>query len=369
MRAEAYMRRAIALAEKGIGHTNPNPLVGAVIVKNRQIIGEGYHEKYGALHAERNALKNCVENPEGATMYVTLEPCCHQGKQPPCTEAIIAAGIQRVVIGSPDPNPVVAGKGVARLKDAGIAVEEDFLKDECDKLNDIFFHYIQEKEPFVALKYAMTVDGKIQASNGASQWITGERARRHVHWLRQRYAAILVGRATVEKDDPMLTTRGIQNPSHPLRIVLDTGGRIGVERKIVQTAKDYPTWIATCDMTMEKEKQLIECGVRVVRLPKKNNKVDVRVLLKQLYEEGVDSLLVEGGAEVNGTFLEEGLVNKVYAYIGGRMLGGSGKSPIGGEGLCLCEAKELVVEKIENWETDILVQYHVKEGDACLQES
>ncbi|MBE5900290.1 MAG: bifunctional diaminohydroxyphosphoribosylaminopyrimidine deaminase/5-amino-6-(5-phosphoribosylamino)uracil reductase RibD [Lachnospiraceae bacterium] len=376
MNYEDYMRRAIELAQKGEGHTNPNPLVGAVIVKNGKIIGEGYHEKYGGLHAERNALKHCCESPEGATMYVTLEPCCHHGKQPPCTEAILEAKIAKVIIGSKDPNPLVAGKGVKQLRDAGIEVEEDFLKADCDAINDIFFHYIGEKRPLVALKYAMTADGKIAASDGQSQWITGEKARAHVHRLRNRYAAILVGMGTVEKDDPMLTCRGVENPSHPLRIVLDTRGRIPEDCKLVKSARNrenipeaesagIPLWVATCDMEPSKEERLVGKGVTVVRLPKKNGKVSLPALMEKLYEAEIDSLLVEGGAEVNGSFLAEGLVDKVYAYIGGKLLGGGGKSPIGGEGLPLPDAVMLRPVEVTNWDEDILITYRVSRSPSA----
>ena len=189
---EKYMRQAIALALKGTGRVNPNPLVGAVVVKDGRIIGEGYHQQYGCPHAERNALAACTESPAGATIYVTLEPCCHHGKNPPCTEALIQAGISRVVVGSADPNPLVAGKGIAQLKAAGIQVEEGFLQAECDAINFIFFHYITTNKPYLALKYAMTADGKIACHTGASRWITGEVARHHVHQRRNNYSAIML---------------------------------------------------------------------------------------------------------------------------------------------------------------------------------
>ena len=207
MNEQDSMRRAIALARRGIPWTSPNPLVGAVIVKEDRVIGEGWHARCGTLHAERAALENCTENPAGATIYVTLEPCCHHGRQPPCTDALIAAGISRVVIGSRDPNPKVAGGGVSRLREAGITVIEDFLREECDALNPIFFHYITTRQPYVALKYAMTADGKLAAYTGASQWITGDAARAHVHRLRSRYRAILVGIGTVLADDPRRNCR------------------------------------------------------------------------------------------------------------------------------------------------------------------
>ena len=192
-----YMRRAIRLAKQGIPWASPNPLVGAVIVKKGRVIGEGCHARCGGMHAERAALEACTEDPAGATVYVTLEPCCHQGRQPPCTQALIESGVARVVVGSRDPNPKVAGRGIAQLRAAGVAVEKDFLRRECDALNPVFFHYITARTPYVALKYAMTADGKLAARTGRSQWITGETARAHVHSLRSRYRAILVGVGTL----------------------------------------------------------------------------------------------------------------------------------------------------------------------------
>lgn len=234
-----YMERAIQLAKRGTGFTNPNPLVGAVIVKDHRIIGEGWHARYGDLHAERNALKHCTEDPAGATMYVTLEPCCHHGKQPPCTEALVESGIRRVYIGSRDFNPLVFGKGVQYLEEHGIEVIPDFLREACDKLNPIFFRYIGTKMPYTILKYAMTADGKIACAGGASKWVTGEAARAHVQQTRKRVAAVCVGINTVLADDPMLTCR-CENPSQPVRVVLDTRLRIPMESRLVQTAREVP---------------------------------------------------------------------------------------------------------------------------------
>ena len=197
-----YMRLALELAKKGCGWTSPNPMVGAVIVKDGQIIGQGWHERYGQPHAERNALASCAVDPEGATMYVTLEPCCHFGKQPPCVNAILEAGISRVVVGSADPNPLVSGKGIAALRVQGVAVTEGVLREECDALNRIFFHFITTKRPFVSMKYAMTMDGKIATVTGASKWITSEAARAYVQQQRHRFSGIMVGVGTILADDP-----------------------------------------------------------------------------------------------------------------------------------------------------------------------
>ena len=239
-----YMRRAIELAKKGEGWCHPNPLVGAVIVKEGRIIGEGYHERYGDLHAERNAIKNLSESPEGAEIFVTLEPCCHQGKQPPCTEAIVSSGIKKVFIGSRDPNPLVSGKGTAYLREHGVEVIEDFLREECDELNPVFFHYITTKRPYVTMKYAMTMDGKIATKTGRSKWITGEPAREEVQRMRHAAMGIMAGIGTVLADDPLLNCR-IEGGRSPVRIICDSRLRIPMDSQIVKTAKEYRT-IAVC---------------------------------------------------------------------------------------------------------------------------
>lgn len=336
---EFYMRRAIELAKKGEGWTNPNPLVGAVIVKNGIIIGEGYHHKYGDLHAERDALKNCKEqgnNPEGATIYVTLEPCCHFGKQPPCIHAIKEAGIQKVIVGSRDPNPLVHGKGNQFLRENNIEVLEDFLKDECDALNPIFFHYITTKTPYIALKYAMTLDGKIATKSGKSKWITGEQSRNHVQSLRNKYFGIMVGIGTVIADNPMLNCR-MDGGNNPVRIICDSKLRIPLDCKIVKTASAIKTIVASCVDVENSEKinELEAAGVTVLRI-KKDSKdhVDLKCLMKILGEEyNIDSILVEGGSELNYSLLEAKLVNHIYSYIAPKLFGGTGKSPIGGEGI------------------------------------
>lgn len=253
MAEEQFMKRAIELAKQGVGWTAPNPLVGAVVVKNGRVIGEGYHRKYGELHAERNALAACTEDPAGATLYVTLEPCCHYGKTPPCTEIIIEKKIAKVVIGSRDPNPKVAGKGARILREHGINVVEDYMREACDALNPVFFHYITTKTPYVVLKFAMTLDGKIATRTGASKWITGEAARNHVHQLRGRYAGILAGIGTVLADDPMLNCR-IDGAHQPLRIILDSHLRIPMGSRLVRSAKEYPLLIVCNESTRKIKK-------------------------------------------------------------------------------------------------------------------
>lgn len=332
MNAQDYMRRALELAKKGCGHVSPNPMVGAVIVKDGRIIGEGYHQRYGEPHAERNALAACTESPEGADLYVTLEPCCHYGKQPPCTEAILEAGLRRVYIGSGDPNPLVAGKGVQILEAHGTEVIQDVLRQECDRLNAVFFHYIRTGRPYVVMKYAMTMDGKIAAYTGASRWITGEEARIHVHEQRKWLTAIMVGVGTVLVDDPMLNCR-IDGGRDPVRIVCDSSLRTPVESKLVQTAKKIPTILATCCADVSKHQIYQDAGCQIMVIPEREKRVDLEILMKRLGEEKIDSILLEGGAGLNWSALKSGIVQRVQAYVAPKLLGGAAaKSPVEGEG-------------------------------------
>lgn len=360
-----YMQRAISLARRGEGKTNPNPLVGAVIVKDGKIIGEGFHHKYGDLHAERDALKNCYEknnNPAGSTIYVTLEPCCHFGKQPPCTQALVQAGVSHVVVASRDPNPLVHGKGNDYLREHGIKVTEDFLKEESDKLNNIFFKYIQENIPYVALKYAMTMDGKIACKTGESKWITNEKSRLYVQKLRNKYSGILCGIGTVLKDDPMLNCR-IKNGTNPLRIICDSNLRIPLESKIVKTSKEIKTLIVGVESTeksfLEKKELLESFGSEVfLTKPDKNKKVNFTELLNELGKRKIDSVLVEGGAEINYSLLSENLVDCVYAFVAPKSFGGNAKSPVSGEGVeNPSKAFNFILKETKKIENDILLKY------------
>lgn len=330
---EKYMAMAIELAKKGYGYTAPNPVVGAVIVKDGCMIGQGYHEKYGEPHAERNALASCTQSPKGATIYVTLEPCCHHGKQPPCTEAILQAGISRVVTGSGDPNPLVGGKGIQILKDHGIQVREHVMKEKCDALNQAFFHYIQTGRPYVTMKYAMTIDGKIAAYTGASKWVTGEEARHHVHEQRKKNTAIMVGIGTVLADDPMLNCR-IEGGRDPVRIICDTHLKMPVTSKIVKTAKDIPTIIACCTADEELQRPYREAGCKILLTEKKMNHIDLEQLMEQLGKEKIDSILLEGGGTLNWAALNAGIVQKIQAYIAPKIFGGTtAKTPVEGIGI------------------------------------
>ena len=362
-----YMKLALDLADKGAGLANPNPLVGAVIVKQGRIIGRGWHQAYGQPHAERNALADCLENPRGADLYVTLEPCCHYGKTPPCTEAIINAGISRVIIGSSDPNPLVAGKGKEILENHGISVTQGVLKQECDALNQIFFHYIQTGTPYVIMKYAMTMDGKIAAYTGKSQWISGAPARQHVQETRRRLMGIMTGVGTIITDNPRLTCR-IEGARSPVRIICDTHLNTPLSSYVVQTAKTYPTILATCCKDENKQSAFLNAGCQILITPAKDGHVDLKDLMLKLGKQGIDSILLEGGAALNWSALNSGIVKKVQTYLAPKLLGGSGaKSPVGGIG-----AKDpdhgffLSLPAITVIGTDLLLESEVY---PCLQES
>ena len=364
MSHEDYMRKALELAKKGIGFTAPNPMVGAVIVKDGKIIGQGYHRKYGDLHAEANAISDCKAHGAdcaGADMYVTLEPCCHQGKQPPCTEAIIKSKIKRVFVGSADPNPIVAGKGVKQLRDNGIEVTESVLREECDSINEVFFHYITKKRPFVTMKYAMTMDGKIACYTGASKWITSEASRDNVQHERMKNSAIMVGIGTVLSDDPRLTCR-VPGGKNPLRIICDSSLRTPLESNVVHTAKNVPTLIATVCSDADKIAPYEEAGCTVVTVPKKAGHVDLEELMRVLGEEmNIDSILLEGGGELNWGALNAGIVQKVQVYISPKLFGGSAKTPIGGRGVPIpSEAFMLDDRKIFRCGDDLMIESRVR---------
>ena len=372
-----YMRRAIQLARQGQGWCHPNPMVGAVIVRDGRIIGEGYHQKCGELHAERNAFASLTESAQDATLYVTLEPCCHYGKTPPCTEAIIQHGITRVVVGSRDPNPRVNGGGVRILREAGIQVDTDFLREECDALNPVFFHYIQKHTPYVIQKYAMTLDGKIATQTGASKWITGPASRAEVQSLRHACMAIMVGIGTVLADDPLLTCR-IPGGRNPIRIIADSHLRIPLDSQLVTTAHEVPTYVVTAfpehpaapaqpiaaehptapaqptateqpaqptdrsvyisPETESKVDQRQALGVRLLNLPSADGPgVDLKKLMQVLGEMEVDSLLLEGGGTLNESALRAGIVNEIQVYVAPKIFGGRAKSPVEGQGVNLPE--------------------------------
>jgi len=368
LRDQEYMELALELAEKGCGWVNPNPMVGAVIVKDNRIIGQGYHQRYGELHAERNALASCKEDPRGGTLYVTLEPCCHHGKTPPCTEAILESGIARVVIASPDPNPLVAGEGVRILREHGVQVEEGLLREACDKLNKVFFHFIQTKTPYVVMKYAMTMDGKIATASGLSQWITGEAARNRVHRDRHRYQAIMVGVGTVLADDPLLTCR-LPDGRNPIRVICDTHLRTPLDAQVVNTTESAATILATCCKDPARVHMFREKGCEIITVPRADDgHLDLHQLMVELGARKIDSVLLEGGGTLNWSALKNGIVHQVQAYLAPKLFGGTAaKSPVSGEGVrSPDDAYQLTPPIISRLGDDILMESEVL---PCSQES
>lgn len=367
MKDTQYMKLALELAKRGYGFVNTNPLVGAVIVKNDKIIGQGYHEKYGELHAERNALASCTTSPKGATLYVTLEPCCHYGKTPPCTEAIIKSGISKVVVGLIDPNPLVAGKGIEILRQQGIEVINGVLNKECLSLNETFIHYIRTKTPYVVMKYAMTMDGKTATFTGKSKWITGESSRQRVHQDRHRYMAIMAGVGTVLADDPLLTCR-MEKGKNPIRIICDTNLRTPLNSQIVNTSNNIPTIIATSCTETAKQQPYTEAGCKIIMISKKNGHIDLNELMLKLGEQKIDSILLEGGSTLNWSALQNGLVNKVQAYIAPKLFGGAlAKTPMAGLGVKNPNNAFLLTNsKVALLGDDILIESEVMYK--CLQE-
>lgn len=360
---EYYMGLALMLAQKGRGFVSPNPMVGAVIVKNGKIIGQGFHEAYGELHAERNALANCSESPDGAAIYVTLEPCCHFGKTPPCTDAIIESGISRVVIGVLDPNPLVSGKGTEKLTEHGVEVITGVLEHECRTLNKVFFHYIKNKTPYVVLKYAMSADGKIATFTGDSRWISGACSRERVQETRAWLSGIMIGIGTALADDPMLTCR-IENAKNPVRIICDSNLRLPLGSKIAKTAKEIPTIVATISKN-EKQRKLLEyMGITVLATKEKNGRVDLNDLMHQLGKRNIDSILLEGGSGLNFSAVESGIVSCVQVYIAPKILGGEkAKSPVGGQGIAeLQHAFRMKQARLETIGEDIFIEYDREEA-------
>lgn len=354
-----WMNRALELASKALGKTNPNPMVGAVIVKNNILISEDYHKKSGESHAEVLALNKAGSEAKGSTVYVSLEPCCHYGKTPPCTDALINAGVKKVVIACLDPNLLVAGKGVEKLKKAGIEVVVGILKTEAQKLNEVFFKFINKKLPFVALKFAMTLNGKVATTNGDSKWISCEESRRYVHQLRNQYQAIMAGIGTVLKDDPMLNTRlDLEESRDPIRIIIDPHLQIPLNSKIIQSSKEQKTIIVcSIEKSQEKAKILSSIDIDLIELNGDPLNLSLKQALKICADQGISSILLEGGGELNASMLKEELIDKIYCFIAPKIIGGkSAPGPIGGDGVKLMNQaitlKDLTYKQIEN---DVLI--------------
>ncbi|MBN1337779.1 MAG: bifunctional diaminohydroxyphosphoribosylaminopyrimidine deaminase/5-amino-6-(5-phosphoribosylamino)uracil reductase RibD [Bacteroidales bacterium] len=357
-----FMLRAIEIARRGEGFVNPNPLVGAVIVKNGRVIGEGFHARYGQPHAEINAMENAKENLEGATLYVTMEPCNHFGKTPPCSDRIIREKIGRLVFGIHDPNPDVAGKGAAKIAGSGIQVEGGVCREEVLRLNEVYIKYISSKIPFVVMKTAMTLDGKIASANGDSKWITSPRSRETVQHLRHLYSGIMSGVGTVIADDPMLNDRSDhEEKSHPVRIICDSMGRTPYGSKVLNTP--FSTLIAVaagCPVSFIRKVE--KKGKEVLIVPASNGQTDLRELVVMLGKRGIDSILLEAGGNLNFSALQAGIVDKIIAFIAPKIIGGKhAASPVDGPGIDKMEdAIQLNITGMEKSENDIKIEAYIK---------
>lgn len=370
-----YMEMALALAEKGKGFTSPNPLVGAVVVNDGKVVGKGYHKIYGGPHAEVNAINDAGPHAEGATIYVTLEPCNHTGNTPPCTEKILNAGIKRLVMAMPDPNPVASG-GADFLKSKGIDVTTGILEKKAEKINEIFIKYVKTKQPFVILKCASTLDGRIATRTGDSKWISGPESRIFVHKIRHLVDGIMVGVDTVKADNPSLTTRleGITGKD-PRRIILDTRLTFPEDANMLQLDSDSDT-IIVCGAgasgnsdVSEKMNRLKSQGVTLIETPLKNGLIDLNILMKQLAEYGLTSLLIEGGSRVIGSALNAGIVDKVFLFYAPKILGGDDGIPI-----CRGTGPELMKDSIKLKDmkvcqsgSDIMIEAYVNDENALAE--
>ena len=356
MKDEYYMKIALKLAQKGRGYVSPNPLVGAVIVKEERIIGRGYHQHYGGNHAEINALKNASEDACGSTLYVTLEPCCHEGKTPPCIDSITKHKIARVIIGSIDPNPIVSCRGISNLQSCGIDVKTGVLEPECRKLNEVFFLFMEKKLPFVTIKYAQTLDGRIATATGQSKWISSAASLKFTHKLRAQHDAILVGAGTVIKDNPELTVRLVRG-RNPLRIIVDSALKIPAKSKVLQNLSQNKTIIATIKKASDPQFQrFTNLGAEVITIAAdKQGNVDLKKLLKILAQKNISSLLIEGGAQIITSILMNNLANRMVTVIAPKIIG-KGIEAVGDLKIRnLDSAKKLSIRKITRSGDDIII--------------
>ena len=362
MDEEMYMREALRLAAHGRGRTSPNPMVGAVLVRDGRVVGAGWHRKAGTEHAEIHALRMAGELARGATLYVTLEPCSHTGRTGPCARAVIEAGVRRVVAAMEDPNPIVGGRGFRMLREAGVEVDCGLLEQEARRLNEAFVTWVTKKRPFVTLKMAMTLDGKTATAGGESQWITGEAARLRGHGLRDENDAILVGIGTIVADRPSLTTRLPDGTGkNPLRIILDSRARTPIDSPMLRDGA-APVWIALTEAAPKENVERLRAAGAEVVFAGAGPTVDLPVLLRTLGERNICSLLVEGGSTVHFSFLEEGLADKVCAFIAPMLTGGKGATPaVGGDGFSrLADAARLTDIKVETIGDDLCISGYIK---------
>nr|WP_106779713.1 bifunctional diaminohydroxyphosphoribosylaminopyrimidine deaminase/5-amino-6-(5-phosphoribosylamino)uracil reductase RibD [Lysinibacillus timonensis] len=360
-----YMQLALDLAASALGNTNPNPVVGAVLVKDGVIVGTGLHRKAGEPHAEVHAFNMAGHHAEGATLYVTLEPCSHYGKTPPCANLVIDSRVARVVVATTDPNPSVAGRGIKLIEDAGIPVEVGVLEDEARKLNERFIHNMLTSRPFVISKYAMTLDGKIATHTGHSKWITGEAARQHVHQIRHRVDAILVGIGTVLADNPTLTTRLPEgNGKNPIRIILDSHLKIQLDANVLDTSVAKTIIVTTVNADANKRIALQNKGVSLLLVSKDERGLNLTEMLEELYKLGITDMLVEGGGHVHASFLRAGLINKFLVYMAPKVIGGLNSiSPISGQDVdSMDQALELEFDSFQSIGQDLCITAYPKQG-------
>ena len=356
MKDEYYMKMALKLAQKGRGYVSPNPLVGAIIVKDDRIIGRGYHQRYGENHAEINALKNAAENVAGSTLYVTLEPCCHEGKTPACIDSITKHKITRVVIGTIDSNPLVSCRGIKYLQNCGIEVKTGILEPECRELNEVFFHFMETKLPFVTIKYAQTLDGRIATATGQSQWISSPPSLKFTHKLRAAHDAILVGVGTIIKDNPELTVRLVRG-RNPLRVIVDSALKIPAKSKVLKNLSETKTIIATIKKASDPQfKRLTKLGAEIITVnADKQGKVDLKKLLKMLAKRNISSVLIEGGAQIITSILINNLANRLVTVIAPKILG-KGIEAVGDLKIHNLDlAKKLSIRKIARSGDDIII--------------
>ena len=365
-----WMQRALELAARSRGRTSPNPMVGAVLVKGNQLIGEGFHAYAGSDHAEIVALREAGADAAGATLYVSLEPCCFRGRTPPCIERILEAKIARIVAACEDPNPAVSGKGFAALRARGVEVDIGVLGEEASRLNEAFFKHIRTGRPFVTLKVAASLDGKIATRTGESRWITAESARRRVHQLRNEVDAVLVGIGTVLRDDPLLTTRlGIADQRDPIRVIVDNLARLPLRAKVVNRASPAPTILAVSQMAPRSRTEAIEReGVEVILVKDSARRVSLERLMEALGKRGILSVMIEGGAEINASALREGVVDKVMVFLAPLLFGGkSTPTAVGGDGVeTVGQALRLRDVRIERFEDDILIEGYLRREPESL---
>lgn len=356
MTDEQYMKLAIDLARKGRGYVSPNPMVGAVLVKNGKIVGKGYHKKFGGPHAEINAIKDAGRHVRGATLYVTLEPCCHAGKTPPCADTIIEHNIARVVIGTIDSNPLVSCRGMDSLRQSGLKVKTGVCQEECRRLNEMFFHYMETGMPYITLKFAQTLDGRIATSTGNSRWISSVASLKYAHQLRSEHDAILVGRKTVDRDDPELTVRHVRG-RNPLRVVLDSGLMISEKAKLFKNISSAPTLIATVKKSSDPRfRKIAASGVDILSTrADRRGKVDLQYLFGMLAKRGISSVLIEGGSQIITSVLKNNLANRIVTVIAPKIIG-QGVEAVGDLGIRnLDAAKKLSFQNIIHLGDDVII--------------